>query len=144
MKVPELEKFPETESKDGAVTLPAVILKFVVEALSPNVQPPEEPLKVTAPKVFVGEVVAITTLPEVVAVNVIICAPGLNMEVELALSDPAMLKAPPKVIIDEVALPFCPAPTGRCKLPSTPAVPEGPFPEIVTAPPGANSEPAET
>ena len=105
MNVPELEKFPPTLRRVGAVTEPAEIVKSVVEALSPNVHPPEEPLKVTAPKVFVGEVVAIIIFPEVVALKVIVCAPGFNMEVELALSDPAKVKAPPKVIMEEVALP---------------------------------------
>ena len=139
MKVAEFEKFPETVSKGGAVTLPFVIVKFVVEALSPKVHPPEEPLNVTAPKVVNGEVVAIIILPEVVALKVVVCAPGLKIEVELAFKEPAKVKAPPKVIIEEVALP-----TDRCKEPSTPAVPDEPFPAIVTAPPRANSEPAAT
>ena len=139
MNVAEFEKFPATVRSDGAVTLPVVIVKSVVDALSPNVHPPEEPLKVTAPKVVNGEVVAMIIFPDVVALKVVVCAPGLKIEVELAFNEPAKVKAPPKVIIEEVALP-----TDRCKEPSTPAVPDEPFPAIVTAPPRANSEPAAT
>jgi len=135
VNVAEFEKFPATVRSDGAVTLPVVIVKSVVDALSPNVHPPEEPLKVTAPKVVNGEVVAMIIFPDVVALKVIVCAPGLNIEVELAFNEPAKVSVlVPKVIIDEV--PFA---VGKCKLPSKP-LPDGPFPAIVTSPPGANSE----
>ena len=130
-----MTKFPATLSKEeGAVTVPLKILKSVVEALSPNFQPPPEPLKVTPPSEVTGEVVAIITLPVVVALKRVDVA-EVNIEVELALKDPAKVSVlVPKVIIDEV--PFA---VGRCKLPSKP-LPDGPFPAIVTSPPGANSE----
>ena len=82
--------------------------------------------------------------PVVVALKVIV-PPLLNMEVELAKSEPAKVRLlEPIVKIELVAVPPIPAPYGRNKLPSTPAVPEEPFPWIVIAPPGANSEPGAT
>ena len=61
----------------GAVTVPFVIVKLVVEALSENVQPPPEPLKVVepiptdAPKMVFPVVVALNKIPVVkLAVNV--------------------------------------------------------------------------
>ena len=127
--MPDIDKSP-----DGAVTLPLVILKLVVEALSPNVHPPPEPLKVTLPKALVGVEEAIICFPVVVALKVIV-PPFESIEVELANKEPAKVKLLlPIVKIELVELP------ARRKTPSG-KTPEGPFPEIVTAPPGANSLP---
>lgn len=127
---------PDIERRDGAVTAPLVILKFVVEALSPNVHPPPEPLKVTLPKALVGVEEAMICFPVVVALKVIV-PPLLNMEVELANNEPAKVR----LLLPIVRMELVELPANR-RTPSG-KTPDGPFPEIVTAPPGANSEPGK-
>ncbi len=71
VNVPLFVKFPPSVSREGATTVPAVIVMLVVEALFEKVQPPPEPLNVTFPRAEDPVSVPAIVLPVVVALKIV-------------------------------------------------------------------------
>jgi hypothetical protein len=132
VKVPLFDRLPVMASPvEWRVTVPAVMVKFVVVDVVAIVQLPLEPFKVTFPiDVGGGRMV----FPVVVALNVSVCELGVNVADDEARKLPASVVSPPAVYV-ELGL--------RRSEPSS-EEPEGPFPRTVTAPPGAKVSPVHT
>ena len=111
---------PLIESSDGAMTVPFVMVKLVVEALLEKVHAPPVPLNVTLSNASAPTMSPAIVLPVVEALNVTVKFPCVNIEPASASQLPPTVIAPPAVNVEPS---MCTEPSGFAEAGEVEALP---------------------